>query len=93
MSRAVQLKEFEVWYQPRCDAVTREVLALEALVRWRDPAEGLVMPGEFIPLAEDCGLIVDIDEWVVQTACRQVLAWYGGSALPGGQPVGVAFRA
>jgi diguanylate cyclase (GGDEF)-like protein len=64
-----------IHYQPRCDTVTLEVVGFEALVRWNDPEEGPIAPAEFIPLAEECGLIASIDEWVLETACREMLPW------------------
>jgi diguanylate cyclase (GGDEF)-like protein len=66
-----------VYYQPRCNALTKEIVGVEALVRWFDPDEGQITPGEFIPVAEESGLISSIDEWVLETACREVLSWHG----------------
>jgi EAL domain-containing protein (putative c-di-GMP-specific phosphodiesterase class I) len=64
-----------IHYQPRCDTVSLEIVGFEALVRWNDPEEGPIAPAEFIPLAEECGLIASIDEWVMETACREMLPW------------------
>lgn len=72
----------EVYYQPRCNAETKEIVGVEALVRWFDPDEGTITPSEFIPVAEECGLIANVDEWVLETACRDVLSWYG-NGTPG----------
>jgi len=69
-----------IHYQPRYDTFTREIVGVEALVRWFDPQTGPVSPVEFIPLAEECGLIASIDEWVLENACREVLSWFGGAA-------------
>ena len=61
---------------------------MEALVRWRHPARGLVPPAEFIPLAEQAGLVVPIGHWVLERACRQVVAWQ--AALPEGRQLGLS---
>jgi diguanylate cyclase (GGDEF)-like protein len=62
-------------YQPKVDVVSGEVRGLEALVRWQHPTRGLVLPNDFIPLAEDRGLIVPLGHWVLRAACRQIIAW------------------
>ena len=69
--------EFELHYQPFVDLRTNQVSAFEALLRWHHPERGLVSPTEFIPVAEEIGLIVPIGEWVIRTACTQVAAWPG----------------
>ena len=75
MRRALAQGEFVVYYQPQVDIVTGAVTGCEALVRWNDPVKGLVSPAEFIPLAEDTGLIVPLGEWVLRTACAQASSW------------------
>ncbi|WP_016875503.1 putative bifunctional diguanylate cyclase/phosphodiesterase [Chlorogloeopsis fritschii PCC 9212] len=72
---AVERNEILVYYQPLIDLHTRQVVALEALVRWQHPTHGLVSPAKFIPIAEANGLIVPIGEWVLRTACAQNRAW------------------
>ena len=72
---ALANRQFELYYQPKVDTATDYFHSAEALIRWRHPERGIVMPEEFIPLAEECGLINAIGEWVLREACRQCRAW------------------
>lgn len=74
---ALEHGEFFLEYQPRYDAETLRMKRVEALLRWRHPTRGLVGPGEFIELAEECGLILPIGDWAMRTACAQAAAWPG----------------
>lgn len=75
LHEALARRQFELHYQPKVDMLSGSVHSAEALIRWHHPERGLVSPAEFIPLAEECGLIGAIGEWVVQEACRQGRAW------------------
>lgn len=77
LRRAVERGEFFLEYQPRVDLSDGSICGMEALVRWERPGHGRVAPAQFIGLAEDSGLIVPIGEWVLETACKQAVAWTG----------------
>jgi EAL domain-containing protein (putative c-di-GMP-specific phosphodiesterase class I) len=79
LRRALRENEFYLLFQPQIDLVTHEVIGVEALVRWKNGAMGTVSPADFIPLAEETGLIVALGEWVLQDACKQIAAcdWQG----------------
>ena len=72
---ALTLKQLELHFQPKIETASGAIYGAEALVRWRHPERGLIPPGDFIPLAEACGLIDKIGAWVVHEACRQARAW------------------
>ncbi|MGK7904633.1 MAG: EAL domain-containing protein [Hormoscilla sp.] len=76
LGTALEKSEFELYYQPQCDITTGQILGMEALLRWCHPQRGRVSPEQFIPVAEETGLIISIGEWVLQTACAQAQTWY-----------------
>ncbi len=85
IGRALLEQEFFLEYQPIIDLGTRSLLGVEALVRWRHPRAGVLMPAQFIPVAEECGQIVKLGRWVLEEACRALVSWRdciaGGNGL------------
>ena len=75
LRKALELNQLELYYQPKVCAITNQIVGAEALIRWNHPEWGVVSPAEFIPLAEETGLIVEIGKWIKYTACIQNKTW------------------
>ncbi len=82
LTQAIEGEHFELLYQPQVDVVEGRVVGVEALLRWRHRALGAISPGEFVPVAEDAGLIPRIGEWVLEAACRRARAWLDEGLAP-----------
>jgi len=89
---AIKEKQFVVYYQPQIDIKTEKIVGMEALVRWEHPTLGLVPPSKFIPLAEDTGLIIEIDRLVLQQAMTQFSQWYKTGFNPGVLSLNLAMK-
>lgn len=86
MHKALELGEFELYYQPIVETASSSLVAAEVLLRWNNPTMGMVMPDRFIPLAEETGLIIPIGEWVIKEACKAAYCWQAIT----GREIGVA---
>lgn len=75
LKHGIENEQFSVYYQPQIDVKTNEIIGMEALLRWIHPEKGVVLPMEFIPLAEETGMIIPIGEWILRQACRQNKNW------------------
>jgi diguanylate cyclase (GGDEF)-like protein len=90
LRRALGRREFKLQYQPKIDLGTGAITGAEALLRWNHPTRGPVPPGSFIPVAEDCGLILPIGAWVLREACTQARSWLDQGLHPGTMAVNVS---
>jgi diguanylate cyclase (GGDEF)-like protein/PAS domain S-box-containing protein len=82
LRHALDRREFMLHYQPKMNLHTEEITGAEALIRWRQPGRGLVLPEKFIPVAERCGYIVPIGRWVLREVCRQIQRWLDADLTP-----------
>jgi diguanylate cyclase (GGDEF)-like protein len=92
LRHALERNEFSLHYQPKVDLTSRQITGVEALLRWTHPEYGLLPPGQFIPLAEETGLIVPIGRWALQAACAQNMAWQRHGLRPVSMAVNLSPR-
>ena len=92
LRQAIENEEFVIHYQPQINTKTNTLVGVEALVRWQHPIKGLLSPDTFIPLAEETGMIVKIDQWVMETAMQQIARWYKEGLNPGVLAVNLSIK-
>jgi diguanylate cyclase (GGDEF)-like protein len=92
LRQALKKEEFLIYYQSQVDAISGKLIGLEALIRWQHPVLGLVLPVKFISLAEETGLIVEMDRWVMKTAMKQITKWYQEGLEPGTLAINLSMR-
>ena len=92
LRKALQQEQFILYYQPQIEITTGKLIGVEALIRWNHPNEGMISPLDFIPLAEETGLIIPIGEWVLRQACYQNKAWQDAGYEPIPISVNVSLR-
>ncbi len=92
MREALKNEEFVIHYQPQIDAENNKLIGMEALVRWQHPTKGLLSPIHFLSLAEETGMIIELDHWVMRTAIQQVGAWYAEGFNPGVLSVNLSMK-
>ncbi len=82
LRRALERQEFVLYYQPKVNLHSGAIVGVEALIRWQHPERGLLLPAQFVPIAEDCGLILPIGRWALRTACEQASTWLQAGLPP-----------
>lgn len=92
LRKALEREEFIIFYQPKIDLFSGKITGMEALLRWQHPQKGLISPAQFIPIAEETGLIVPIGEWVLRSACAQNMAWQEAGYPPRRVSVNLSVR-
>ncbi len=75
LRKALQNREFRLYFQPRIDTASKRIVGAEALIRWEHPKHGILEPGEFIPAAEESGMIISLDKWLLDAVCREIAGW------------------
>jgi diguanylate cyclase (GGDEF)-like protein len=88
LNTAIQRNEFMIYYQPIISLMSYQIIGFEALLRWQHPKQGLIMPNDFIPIAEETGQIVQVDNWVLSEAAKQICSWQ--SEFPSGNPLSIS---
>jgi EAL domain-containing protein (putative c-di-GMP-specific phosphodiesterase class I) len=92
LKTAVKEKQFEIYYQPQVDGLTGDIVGMEALARWIHPKLGMVFPDKFIPLAEETGIVVDIDRFIMRKAFEQFLHWQRSGFNPGKLALNISIK-
>ncbi|MFC2073713.1 EAL domain-containing protein [Campylobacterota bacterium] len=92
LRQALENNEFMVYYQPQVNGETDEIIGMEALVRWKHPSMGIIVPATFIPIAEETGLIIQLDIWMMKTAVKQVMYWREKGLNPGVLALNLAMK-
>jgi len=92
LRNAIKNSEFVVFYQPQIEVTTQKLVGMEALIRWLHPVMGMVSPAKFITLAEETGFIIELDQWTMRTAMKQIVAWYEQGLTPGVLALNLAMK-
>ena len=92
LRQAIDKDQFLLYYQPQVDTSDDSIIGLEALIRWDHPTKGIITPKKFMTLAEETGMITEIDEWVMHTAMKQIARWYGQGLTPGRLAINVSMQ-
>jgi len=92
LRKALNNDEFVLYYQPQIDVKSGDIIGMEALIRWNHPLKGFILPEEFIDIAKDTGIIIEIDKWVMETAMKQIFSWYEQGLNPGVLSLNLSMR-